>query len=142
LHTARLAAPIPNNIQILDFTPEADMFIAAADRVVGMAGYNTVCSILSFARPALLVPRVTPRREQWIRAERLSKLGMVDFIAPEQLNPGNLAAWLQQPVVRFSTPGSVVDLNGLDRVVEWIASLLPGGDGRSGAAPTAPRNPK
>ncbi len=39
---------------------EADRYIAKADRVVSMAGYNTVASILSFQKPALVVPRMAP----------------------------------------------------------------------------------
>lgn len=36
--------------------------------VVAMGGYNTFCEILSFDKPALIVPRVKPRLEQAIRA--------------------------------------------------------------------------
>src|SRR5262249_46221371 len=70
----RLAAANPN-VHILDFIPEADLLIQRADRVVAMAGYNTVCSLLSFGKKALLVPRVAPRVEQRIRAQRLQQLG-------------------------------------------------------------------
>jgi predicted glycosyltransferase len=126
LQAAKQAAALRPNLQIVDFTPEADVFIAGADRVVGMAGYNTVCSVLSFCRPALLVPRLTPRREQWIRAERLRELRLVDVISPEQLNPTNLAAWLNQPVDHFANARSLVDLSGLDRIVEWAGALLTG----------------
>ena len=33
-----------------------------------MGGYNTYCEILSFDKPALIVPRMRPRLEQLIRA--------------------------------------------------------------------------
>ena len=42
--------------------------IAGAKAVVAMGGYNTYCEILSFDKPALIVPRVAPREEQLIRA--------------------------------------------------------------------------
>ncbi len=32
-----------------------------------MGGYNTYCEILSFDKPALIVPRLQPREEQLIR---------------------------------------------------------------------------
>ena len=38
--------------------------------VVAMGGYNTFCEILSFGKPALIVPRTAPRQEQYLRAER------------------------------------------------------------------------
>ena len=47
-----------------------------------MGGYNTYCEILSFDRPALIVPRVAPRQEQLIRAQRASALGLVDMLLP------------------------------------------------------------
>ena len=42
--------------------------MARAAGVVAMGGYNTFCEILSFDKPALVVPRVRPRLEQAIRA--------------------------------------------------------------------------
>lgn len=130
LQAARRAAAIRKNLQIVGFTPEADFFIAGADRVVAMAGYNTVCSILSFCKPALLVPRMVPRREQWIRAQRFRELGLVDMISPKRLTPKSLASWLRRPVEHFSDARDLVDLNGLDRVVEWVASLIAGDENR------------
>jgi len=141
LQAASRAAAIRKNLQIVDFTPEADVFIAGADRVVAMAGYNTVCSILSFCRPALLVPRIAPRREQWIRAQRLHELRLVDVISPEHLTPKSLARWLRRPVEHFSDARDLVDLNGLDRIVEWVASLLAGHENHLEVAPATTMPP-
>ena len=47
-----------------------------------MGGYNTFCEILSFDKPALIVPRSVPRQEQLIRAERAVKLGLVSMLDP------------------------------------------------------------
>ena len=44
--------------------------MARAAGVVAMGGYNTFCEILSFDKPALIVPRTVPRLEQFIRASR------------------------------------------------------------------------
>lgn len=126
LHAAIRATAVRKNVQIIGFTSEADCFIAGADRVVSMAGYNTVCSILSFDRQALLVPRRAPRREQWIRAQRLRALGLIDILSPEHLTSKRLANWLRRPVKDSSKARKLVDLNGLDRIVEWVGSLLVG----------------
>ena len=48
--------------------------------VVAMGGYNTFCEILSFDKPALIVPRVRPRLEQAIRAGRAEELGLIDVL--------------------------------------------------------------
>lgn len=45
-----------------------------------MGGYNTFCEVLSFDRPAVIVPRTVPRLEQWIRASRAEELGLVRML--------------------------------------------------------------
>jgi predicted glycosyltransferase len=42
-----------------------------------MGGYNTFCEMLSFDKPAVIVPRTKPRLEQYIRAHRAEELGLV-----------------------------------------------------------------
>jgi predicted glycosyltransferase len=49
-----------------------------------MGGYNTYCEILSFDKPALIVPRVAPRQEQLIRAKRAAELGLIEMLLPEE----------------------------------------------------------
>jgi predicted glycosyltransferase len=141
LAAIKLAASKLPNVQILEFSTEADWLIANVDRVVAMAGYNTVCSILSFGKPALLVPRITPRREQWIRAELFSKLKLVDVLSPDQLTPGSLTAWMMQGANGCHRARDLVDLNGLDRIVQLTAALLPANGGhmeRNAPPATAP----
>src|SRR5436309_5437730 len=50
---------------------QADNFqlMAAADAVVSMGGYNSVCEAWAVARPLVIVPRATHKVEQHIRAE-------------------------------------------------------------------------
>ncbi|MFC2655904.1 MAG: glycosyltransferase, partial [Rothia dentocariosa] len=48
--------------------PGMSRHIQQAAAVIAMAGYNTVTEILASETPALLVPRETPRLEQFIRA--------------------------------------------------------------------------
>src|SRR6266567_2162023 len=69
--------------RVVSFAHEPTRLVRRADRVVAMGGYNTVYEVLSFEKPALIVPRVRPRREQLIRAERLRALGLVDVLHPE-----------------------------------------------------------
>ena len=55
-----------------------------------MGGYNTLCEILSFERPAVIVPRVQPIREQLVRTELLHRGGLVEMIHPDELTPARL----------------------------------------------------
>jgi predicted glycosyltransferase len=66
--------------RVQEFHPEPMHLMASADRIISMGGYNTISEILSLEKKALVVPRVSPRREQLIRAERLEKLGLLDVL--------------------------------------------------------------
>jgi len=109
---------------LVQFSPEADIWIEAADRVIAMAGYNTACSILSFGKPALLVPRVQPRREQLIRASRLRDLGIADLVHPDQLTPGAIEQWTRRVDVPHPSSGPPIDLEGLSRVRQLAIQLV------------------
>ena len=110
-------------LRILDYFEEPTLLIKQASRVVAMGGYNTTCEILSFQKPALIVPRVTPRQEQWIRAERLQQLGLVDILHPAQLSPETVSTWLRQPVALDATQPAV-NLSGLDNLLMELKQLL------------------
>ncbi|NIS59210.1 MAG: hypothetical protein GTO13_00420 [Proteobacteria bacterium] len=61
--------------------------LAAADLVVSMGGYNTVCEVLTQRTVSLIIPRETPRKEQLIRAEVLRGRNMVDYIPWNSVSP-------------------------------------------------------
>jgi predicted glycosyltransferase len=71
-------------IEIREFDNRMEELIAGAKGVVAMGGYNTYCEILSFDKPALIVPRTVPREEQLIRAQRAAELGLIDMLMPEE----------------------------------------------------------
>ncbi|MEE4135409.1 MAG: glycosyltransferase [Desulforhopalus sp.] len=74
-------------IKSIPFHPRMEDLMDAADLVVSMGGYNTVCEILSHRVPALIIPRETPRREQLIRAKCLNRLNLIDYICWHEANP-------------------------------------------------------
>ena len=69
------------------------------------------------------MPRVKPRREQFIRAERLSKLGLIDMLELESLNPQALSEWMARELPPLQLGGRV-NLNGLDRLPALAQELL------------------
>ena len=86
-----LAATLPvGTVCIEPFLPNPLPLLAAADLVVSMAGYNTVCELLALRQRALLIPRVTPRQEQLVRATLLAQRGLVHMLHPEHLTPQRL----------------------------------------------------
>ncbi len=69
------------------FFRHMEEILAAADLVVGMAGYNTLCEILSQKTPALLIPRETPRQEQLIRSQIFQRESLAEYIPWSQVTP-------------------------------------------------------
>lgn len=130
LHARAAALP---DARVVDAVPGLSGVVAGAAAVVAMAGYNTTCEILSFRRPAVLVPRTWPRQEQLLRAAALERRGVVRMVAPDTLTPARLrdalAAALASP-----PPAGRIDLGGLDRVA---AALL----GPRAAAPARAGRP-
>ncbi|MCO5732358.1 glycosyltransferase family protein [Rhizobium sp. SSA_523] len=71
------------HLEILEFDNRMEDRIAGARAVIAMGGYNTYCEILSFDKPALIVPRTQPREEQLIRATRAEELGLVSMLSAD-----------------------------------------------------------
>jgi predicted glycosyltransferase len=119
----RLTALRRPRMDVLEFVTDPTSLMARADRVIAMGGYNTVCEILATGRPALLVPRVKPRREQLIRAERLSELGLVQMVHPDELSPAVLSRWLDSPAA--APRRGVIDMSGVSRLPALLQELVP-----------------
>ncbi len=76
----------PFKIKVRPFYPRMEELFGAADLVVSMGGYNTMCEILSQKTVSLIIPRDTPRQEQLIRAQALKKKHLIDYIPWNNLN--------------------------------------------------------
>lgn len=119
LEELRRAAEQCRHVRVLRFVPEPAPLFARADRLITMGGYNSTLEAVSFAKPALIVPRVRPRQEQWLRADRMSALGLLDVLHPDELSPEKLGTWLARQHDN-PRPSDVVDLGGLPRIVEFL----------------------
>jgi predicted glycosyltransferase len=113
--------------EVIEFDNRLEVLMNGARAVVSMGGYNTFCEILSFDKPALIVPRTAPREEQLIRARRAAELGLIDMLLPEQAeDPAVLASALKKLPHRLppsrSAPGFVLD--GLDNIIELVGGWL------------------
>ena len=112
------------DVEFLDFEPDLTALYEKADVIVSMAGYNTVCELLSFRRPAVLVPRANPVSEQLLRARLFAARGYFAYVEPHDLTPEVLIAKVLETLKR---PAAVapIDLDGLPRIRERVRSLLP-----------------
>ncbi len=120
------AKTIPS-IDIIQFDNRLETLIAGARAVVGMGGYNTFCEVLSFDKPALLVPRIAPREEQFLRVRRGAELGLIDMLLPaevqdRELLTGALRKLTERPPPSRRGPRFVLD--GLPNIKvavdDWI----------------------
>lgn len=111
-----------SEVSLLEFVPDCHQLIDGAQAVISMGGYNTVCELLAAGKRPLLVPRVTPRVEQLIRAQRLAERGVVDCLHPALLRPQVLAEWLECD--RDRQPSGHVDLDGIAQVPGLVDQVL------------------
>lgn len=109
----------------LDYTDDLASYMVAADAVVSMGGYNTMCEILSLGKRAIVVPRTEPVQEQWIRAERMAQMGLFRAIHPDQLTPEKLMqALLFQLAAKTRPPSIQLDMDALPRITNLLLGLL------------------
>ena len=120
----RAEAAASARCRVLAFAPEVGPLLRRADLVVAMGGYNTVTELLAFEKRALIVPRVTPRQEQLIRAERLGRLGVVDVLHPDDLNPQAIGDWLARAPAEPVRVRERIDLRGLERLPAYLDDVL------------------
>lgn len=113
LHAMLASRP---SYRLIEFVNDPQPLLCCADRVICMGGYNTVCEVLAFQKRALIIPRVTPRREQVIRAERLGALGLVDILHPGDLSAEALSRWINAPAGQQTAAESVLAFNGVQQL--------------------------
>lgn len=111
-------------VHFLDFTSDLTSYLGAADVVISMGGYNSVCEILSLKKPAIIVPRTAPRTEQLIRARMLASQGLLQMIHPNDLTPGRLIAATQELLAKSSGERPYFPMDGLGNVVKALCSLV------------------
>jgi predicted glycosyltransferase len=126
-------------LQVIEFTDDLMSYMNAADTVISMAGYNTVCELLTLGKRSILVPRVKPVEEQKIRAERMANFGVFRTILPDVLTPDVLenAIAKQLQAARNNAPLSTyIDLGALPYITTILKAGAPSSAGRFVASAT------
>jgi predicted glycosyltransferase len=125
LAALQAAAARRDDLMVVPFCDDLAAWVAGADAVVTMGGYNSVAEVLATTTPALLVPRVTPRQEQLVRARALARLGAVDLLEPAAAEPAAVGRWVAAALAGRRRPRRDLDLGGLPWVARRTARLLP-----------------
>jgi predicted glycosyltransferase len=115
--------------EAITFDARIEQRLHTASAIVAMGGYNTFCEILSFDKPALLLPRSLPRKEQTIRARRAAALGLCAALdmpvegpaSQDQVKPAVEGLMAQMPPSSAGVPGL---LDGLPNVVAALRGWL------------------
>lgn len=112
-----------DRIQAINFHTNMEAMVEGAAGLVTMGGYNTFCEIISFDKPALIVPRTHPRLEQYIRASRAQELGLARMMLPDgEDDAGRMAAALHH--LSLQPKPSAAQLPGLLSGLEQIEILF------------------
>ncbi len=125
-----LAASLPQR-RVLGLLDGCLGLIRGARAIVAMGGYNTTLELLVHGGRTLIVPRVRPRREQLVRAERLAALGLVDVCHPDALSGEHLEGWLAADPLPSASPRTQIDLDGLRRLPGLVDELFGDRDRRA-----------
>ncbi len=115
------AAQALPSLSVIKYSDDPPAIFHAADLVVSMGGYNTVCELACAGARSIIAPRTRPRREQWIRARILESRGRLQCIGEDPPDPVALMAQIRAGLER-SKPEAYW---GLDfRGPEQAAALL------------------
>ena len=123
-HQLEQAAAALPQASLQTFSDDMMSLMAAADLVVSMGGYNTVCELLSLRRRAVVVPRTIPGQEQLIRAERLAALGLLRLRHPDSLSPAALMADVLAELKAMANGQPQHHLKGMNGLARCSAALL------------------
>jgi predicted glycosyltransferase len=113
-------------VRVLSHVFENLNYINAADLVITMGGYNSLCEILQLKKKSLVLPRAGPSAEQIMRAKCFAERGLIDVIYPQDLSPRFLAERLMADLERDNYPvcDEAVKLDGAGHAAFYLSELL------------------
>lgn len=135
---ARTGAPV----DVVEFTEDFGALLARAKAVVAMAGYNTAVEALASGAPTMLAPRTTPRREQEIRAARLTAVVPQFRCVPvAKLTPEVLASFVKWATLTAPPAAPCkLSLDGAAVAAREISALIAEAKAPPASAPAAAKS--
>jgi predicted glycosyltransferase len=112
------------NLTLRKYTSQLLTYMKKADLSVSLGGYNTTMNILATGVRSLLLPSAKDW-EQRVRAEKLEKLGYLQLLHPEDVQPQQLAqriinALKQDPAIQ---PLQRIELSGAEKTVSLLQAM-------------------
>ena len=117
-------------VRLVKFTPDMDSYMKNCDMVIATGGYNTVAEILAHNKKALIIPRAMFRREQTIRAEKLSELGLINYLNADSINADLLYEKIKESLSDNNYDANTdkikdkINLDGTHRLVTVMGKLI------------------
>jgi predicted glycosyltransferase len=114
-------------VEAITFDTHVEELIANAAGVVSMGGYNTFCEILSLDKRALVLPRLRPRMEQYIRTSRAQNLGLLRMLDEQQAHDPLRMAQALRRLPEQPLPSEIVIpglLDGLDNIHDMVGAWI------------------
>ena len=106
-------------IVIIEFDALIEKLIVNSAAMIGMCGYNTFCEMLSFDKRSLIIPRIRPRKEQYVRAKRAQDLGLVSMLTPQQAADSAAMASAMHELLAMPVPSSA----GADKMLGGLGVI-------------------
>ena len=116
--------------KIRKFVTHTRPYLLRSHLVISTGGYNTTTEILSYAKRALIIPRMLYRNEQYLRASRLAELGFLTLMSPESLTSGKLYTAIQELLASPDEPLSraraekIIELEGNKKLLELCDKIF------------------
>ena len=112
-------------VEVLRGFEDATAWLNRAAAVVMMAGYNSVCEVMTFRKKALVIPRSGPSAEQRIRTKLFSERGLIHALDPDELS----ATRLTTEIIRLLEDENLPDRAAIPRLdgARRAADVLLGG---------------
>lgn len=117
-----------SNVKLQRYTPDLMAYMRKADISISLTGYNTTMNILSTGVRSLVVPigHYNKDQEQLIRTQKLEKMGLVEVIDPDDLEPSLLAQRIINCLEKDNPPkgNDLFDLNGAANTAVFLKKIL------------------
>jgi predicted glycosyltransferase len=110
-------------VKTFDRLSDMAPFLAAADMMIGMAGYNSTVEALAEGVPALIVPRNGPSAEQRTRASLFNSKGLIESLPIEAVTPQGIASHVANIRPRAGAL-SPIDTGGANRAAARLVEAI------------------
>ena len=109
-------------VEVVHSFEDATVWLAKASAVVMMAGYNSMCEVMSYRKKALVIPRPGPSEEQRIRSRIFADRRLIHLLDPDDLTASRLTSALIGLLAddRVPDPANIPALDGAKRAADVL----------------------